>query len=47
MKKKLEKDPSYEAFMPGKAVLLDIPRHGPKEFEKQTSAKKSSSTFDT
>ena len=40
MKKKLEKDPSYEAFMPGKAVLLDIPRHGPKEFEKETSAKR-------
>ena len=40
MKNKLEKDPSFEALMPGKSVLLDIPRHGPKEFEKETSAKR-------
>ena len=40
MKNDTEKDPNFKHFLPGKPVLLNIPRHGPKEFEKETSAKR-------
>ena len=40
LKEDTEKDPNFKHFLPGKPVLLNIPRHGPKEFEKETSAKR-------
>ena len=39
-KNDIEKDPKFKQYLPEKAVLLNIPLLGPKEFEKGTSAKR-------
>ena len=35
----VEKDPKFKEYLPGKAVLLNLPLAGPKEFKKETSPK--------
>ena len=40
LKKDAEKDPKYKQFLPDKPVLLNLPLLGPKEFEKETTAKR-------
>ena len=40
LKNDIGKNPSFKLFLAGKPVLLDIPRHGPREFEKETLAKR-------
>ena len=38
-KNDIEKDPKFKEYLPEKAVLLNLPLSGPKEFKKETSPK--------
>ena len=35
----IEKDPKFKEYLPEKAVLLNLPLLGPREFKKETSPK--------
>ena len=40
LKNATEKNPNFKDYLPEKPVLLDLPLLGPRQFEKETSAKR-------